>query len=185
MASVRLIASRESALREVSGDAISAAVVSILFRVLGPEAHRPRNLDSRALRELRRAASGDQLHAALRRMHAARVLEWKPWPDEQRIELLGDWPVHRLPVDWSLLHARRMREERRLDAMEGYVLCDGCRRGYLLRYFGDPDAMQSCTSCDRCLGPSGALIDGAIPPGPPAGRHALRRWVKRIHLTRK
>ncbi|HEU4632131.1 MAG TPA: HRDC domain-containing protein, partial [Gemmatimonadaceae bacterium] len=28
----------------------------------------------------------------------------------------------------------------------------GCRRAFVLRYFGDPDARAACSGCDNCLG---------------------------------
>ncbi len=38
--------------------------------------------------------------------------------------------------------------------MQGYAYAEGCRRGYVLRYFGDPEAMEHCGACDVCLGGS-------------------------------
>jgi ATP-dependent DNA helicase RecQ len=34
--------------------------------------------------------------------------------------------------------------------MDGYARTRTCRRGFMLRYFGDPDAMQYCGACDNC-----------------------------------
>jgi ATP-dependent DNA helicase RecQ len=45
---------------------------------------------------------------------------------------------------------QRRREMRRLLAMEGYAYTRGCRRGYMLRYFGDDAAQRRCTDCDNC-----------------------------------
>ncbi|HEY0760327.1 MAG TPA: RecQ family ATP-dependent DNA helicase [Acidisarcina sp.] len=39
--------------------------------------------------------------------------------------------------------------QERLEKMQGYADCTGCRREYLLRYFGD-DYTGPCNSCDRC-----------------------------------
>jgi ATP-dependent DNA helicase RecQ len=55
------------------------------------------------------------------------------------------------PPDWNLALARRRHELDRLDAMDGYARTAECRRGFVLRYFGDPDAMQHCDSCDNCM----------------------------------
>jgi ATP-dependent DNA helicase RecQ len=41
--------------------------------------------------------------------------------------------------------------------MQGYAYAEGCRRGYVLRYFGDPAAMDECGACDNCLGGHGEL----------------------------
>ncbi|MFN9202360.1 MAG: ATP-dependent DNA helicase RecQ [Gemmatimonas sp.] len=56
------------------------------------------------------------------------------------------------PVDWLALDRRRRAEIRRLDAMQGYAQTRHCRRAFVLRYFGDPDARPRCGACDRCLG---------------------------------
>lgn len=53
-------------------------------------------------------------------------------------------------IDWDDALARRRHELARLDAMDGYARSRQCRRGYILRYFGDPDAMTSCGDCDNC-----------------------------------
>ena len=58
----------------------------------------------------------------------------------------------RPPVDWQQLARRRETDVTRLDAMQEYASTNHCRRAYVLRYFGDPDARSSCGACDRCVG---------------------------------
>lgn len=60
------------------------------------------------------------------------------------------------PLDWAPLERRRAADFARLDAMEEYARTRYCRRAYLLRYFGDPDAQSQCDACDRCLEPTGS-----------------------------
>jgi ATP-dependent DNA helicase RecQ len=55
-------------------------------------------------------------------------------------------------IDWDDALARRRHELNRLDAMDGYARTRECRRGFILRYFGDPDAMAACGDCDNCQG---------------------------------
>ncbi len=57
-----------------------------------------------------------------------------------------------LPVDWDELARRRTVDMDRLDAMQQYAQTRGCRRAFVLRYFGDPDVRPACGACDRCLG---------------------------------
>jgi ATP-dependent DNA helicase RecQ len=64
---------------------------------------------------------------------------------------------HNLPVDWALLERRRQADLGRLDAMQRYAQTRYCRRAFILRYFGDPEARASCGACDRCLGTRNAL----------------------------
>lgn len=55
-------------------------------------------------------------------------------------------------IDWESLDRHRRADMSKLDAMQRYAYTNGCRRGFLLRYFGDPAAMSSCDGCDICLG---------------------------------
>jgi ATP-dependent DNA helicase RecQ len=55
------------------------------------------------------------------------------------------------PPDWTIALGRRRHELGRLDAMDGYARTAACRRGFVLRYFGDPDAMEHCGNCDNCI----------------------------------
>ena len=57
-------------------------------------------------------------------------------------------------IDWQDALARRRYEIARLDAMEEYARTRECRRGFVLRYFGDPDAMERCGDCDSCAAPA-------------------------------
>ncbi|HSJ15859.1 MAG TPA: ATP-dependent DNA helicase RecQ [Longimicrobiales bacterium] len=113
-------------------------------------------------RSLATAAPGDvnenQVGAVLRRLAGAGIIEARsdagPW------RLLDRSPVPRL--DWHAVRNGREREQRRLAAMLGYVETRDCRRGYVLRYYGEEPA-QRCTGCDRCLGKAGAVLPGWAP----------------------
>ncbi len=60
-------------------------------------------------------------------------------------------PIERWPVDWDTLERRRRAESSQLDVMQKYAYTDRCRRGFVLRYFGDPAATNRCEQCDNCL----------------------------------
>lgn len=60
--------------------------------------------------------------------------------------------VRWLPVDWHALERRRQADMNRLDDMQRYAQTRACRRAFVLRYFGDPEARTHCDACDRCLG---------------------------------
>lgn len=60
-------------------------------------------------------------------------------------------PIERWPVDWETLDRRRRAESSQLDVMQKYAYTDRCRRGFVLRYFGDPAATNRCEQCDNCL----------------------------------
>ncbi|HEV7706109.1 MAG TPA: ATP-dependent DNA helicase RecQ [Gemmatimonadaceae bacterium] len=61
-------------------------------------------------------------------------------------------PFSALRINWEQLDRRRAGDMGKLEAMQKYAYTTGCRRGFLLRYFGDPAASNSCTGCDICLG---------------------------------
>jgi ATP-dependent DNA helicase RecQ len=61
-------------------------------------------------------------------------------------------PLSAYPLDWSAIDRRRKNELSKLDAMQQYAYATGCRRGFVLRYFGDPAAGKDCGGCDNCLG---------------------------------
>jgi len=61
-------------------------------------------------------------------------------------------PVAKLKVDWTALNRRRAAELAKLDVMQKYAYAKTCRRGFVLRYFGDPAARSKCQGCDNCLG---------------------------------
>jgi ATP-dependent DNA helicase RecQ len=55
-------------------------------------------------------------------------------------------------IDWAILDRRRRAELAKVDAMQQYAYLKTCRRGFVLRYFGDPAARAQCAGCDNCLG---------------------------------
>ena len=61
-------------------------------------------------------------------------------------------PLSSFRIDWEMLDRHRKADMDKLDAMQRYAYTTGCRRGFLLRYFGDPAAMKSCDGCDICMG---------------------------------
>lgn len=61
-------------------------------------------------------------------------------------------PLSAFSIDWELLKRRRQTDLAKLDAMQQYAYTRGCRRSFVLRYFGDPAARAPCTGCDNCLG---------------------------------
>jgi ATP-dependent DNA helicase RecQ len=60
--------------------------------------------------------------------------------------------------------------------MQQYAYTKACRRGFVLRYFGDPAARTSCGGCDNCLGTRVEVEkDGAAAARGSASRGKARR----------
>lgn len=93
----------------------------------------------------------DEASRIFETLEEACFVEWEPGCGGELAEITLDAPADRIPIDWNAVRAGRAREIEKLRRMTGYVNCDGCRRGYVLRYFGDPEAMDRCDGCDNCL----------------------------------
>ncbi|GAA2208702.1 RecQ family ATP-dependent DNA helicase [Nonomuraea monospora] len=50
----------------------------------------------------------------------------------------------------ELDETRRRVDDSRIDMMRGYAETSGCRRRFLLAYFGEPYAPATCGACDAC-----------------------------------
>ncbi len=61
-------------------------------------------------------------------------------------------PLAKYRIDWALIDRRRAAELSKLAAVQRYAYTKECRRGFVLRYFGDPAARRRCDGCDNCLG---------------------------------
>jgi ATP-dependent DNA helicase RecQ len=114
-----------------------------------------------SLRELARFAGGDFASArlALDALQAAGVLGWRA--DTTRSGYRPTDPgaaAESLSIDWRRVATRRSVELRKLKRMEGYAYQRGCRRRYLLRYFGEDSVAWRCGSCDRCAPRSGVGV---------------------------
>ena len=97
-----------------------------------------------------RRFNADELSDSLQKLADARIVEWEPYRTANAFALVHA-PYKR---DLQEVEAHRMREQKRLDRMRAYTTHDGCRRAYLLRYFGETPEARSCGSCDNCLGSS-------------------------------
>lgn len=61
-------------------------------------------------------------------------------------------PISKFAIDWELIDRRRAGDLSKLQAVQKYAYTKECRRGFVLRYFGDPAARRRCDGCDNCLG---------------------------------
>jgi ATP-dependent DNA helicase RecQ len=92
----------------------------------------------------------EAVRRAVHALEADRIIHYEPPFMGRGVRLAEPVEPDRLEVDWAALAQKAALAQRKLDLMKEYVFADGCRRGYLLRYFGDPEAPESCGNCDAC-----------------------------------
>jgi ATP-dependent DNA helicase RecQ len=196
---VRLLATPERIRRELAERADELGFLRGLWRAAGgAELERGAELNWRTLD---RAAGGpDRAASLLDALQDRGFVEWRAFHGEGIWLLDRETPVNRLPIDWRGLEARKESELRKLQKMQGYAYTENCRRGFVLKYFGDPAAMDSCGACDNCLGTaparkrggeprerrrSPAAAAGGAPPSPAMDAAALRLRNLRRELSKK
>jgi ATP-dependent DNA helicase RecQ len=149
-AHVRLLATPERIKRELTGEANSElGLLRALWRGVGPA------LETGAVIDLDGLPPG--LSGSLRAVPLLESLQDKQFLVWERLGsglYLTDRKAEmsRFGVDWALLDRRRAAELSKLQAVQKYAYTKECRRGFVLRYFGDPAARQKCSGCDNCLG---------------------------------
>jgi len=71
----------------------------------------------------------------------------------------GPEPVEAVKSASAAQDARATVDESRLTMMRAYAETRGCRRRFILTYFGEP-AADECFSCDRCISNAARAFDG-------------------------
>jgi ATP-dependent DNA helicase RecQ len=146
---VRLLATPDRISRELRGDReLDRRVLRALWRACGRRLEIGADID---LDELPSGFNGSMgLVPVLERLKAEQFVLWNRTGGGFRLDPKCAGGAS-LPVDWSALDRRRRTDLGRLDAVQHYSQTRACRRAFVLRYFGDPDARANCGACDRCL----------------------------------
>jgi ATP-dependent DNA helicase RecQ len=66
-------------------------------------------------------------------------------------------------IDWKHEETKHRADLDKLRQMQGYAYQRGCRRRYILQYFGE-DGRWRCGACDRCLPSARRIIPGWSAP---------------------
>jgi ATP-dependent DNA helicase RecQ len=98
--------------------------------------------------------SREQLIAALRGLEDRGYLGWEPAERTGGVRLLRLGEP--LSIDPSELQRRKRHELEKLAQMQSYAR-SGCRRRFLLEYFGQEPPWARCGTCDQCRGSSEEL----------------------------
>jgi ATP-dependent DNA helicase RecQ len=147
---VRLLAAPERIKREVTGEANpELGLLRALWRGVGPALRTGAvvNIDG-----LPPGLGGAAACAPL--LDALQGKQFLVWERLGTGLYLADKsaPLSTFKVDWGLIDRRRAAELSKLQAVQKYAYTKECRRGFVLRYFGDPAARRRCSGCDNCLG---------------------------------
>ena len=148
---VRLLATPQRIKRELgeTQDSMELGVLRAMWRVTGSALEQGASIDLEGLPPGFGGAAG--VMPLLDALQDRQFLEWKRAGGGNTVE----HPQRELAsfaIDWETLDRRRRAELAKLDAMQQYAYLKSCRRGFVLRYFGDPAARSQCGGCDNCLG---------------------------------
>ena len=147
---VRLLATPDRIKRELGAeDALRLGLLRSLWRVAGDALYDGAIVDLDALPPGFGGAVGSM--PLLESLELEQFLEWHRLGGGDHVVNMKR-PLAAYHIDWAALDRRRRAELAKLESMQGYAYTTGCRRGYVLRYFGDPAAGKDCGGCDNCLG---------------------------------
>jgi len=159
LVSVRLTASPERIRREIAGDANpELGLLRALWRIAGESLNTGATIDLESLPPGLTGRAGGA--ALLDSLQSRQFLVWDRLGGGMK---LADprAPLAAFRIDWASIDRRRTAELSKLDAVQRYAYTKACRRGFVLRYFGDPAARARCEGCDNCLGIAVAPVPAA------------------------
>ncbi len=169
---VRLLATPERIKRELGGnDSLELGILRAMWRVAGKALSDGAPIDLSGLPPGFGGSSGAL--PLLDALQSRQFLEWHRGSSGAQLTAAAK-PLTAFRIDWITIDRRRKADLQKLDAMQQYAYTKGCRRGFVLRYFGDPAARTSCSGCDNCLGTRVEVERGAAPE-PARSRSSGRR----------
>jgi ATP-dependent DNA helicase RecQ len=159
---VRLLATPARIKREFGdSDSLELGVLRALWRVAGESLNDGATIDLGGLPPGFGGSSGAS--RLLDALEARQFVEWRRCGAGAMLTSPKK-PITAFRIDWAAIDRRRKADLQKLDAMQQYAYTKGCRRGFVLRYFGDPAARSSCEGCDNCLGTRVDVERGASQP---------------------
>jgi ATP-dependent DNA helicase RecQ len=165
---VRLLATPERIKREVTGEAnAELGLLRALWRGVGPALRTGAVVD---LDGLPPGLGGNAACAPL--LDSLQDRQFLAWERLGSGLYLADKTaaLSKFRIDWSIIDRRRAAELSKLQAVQKYAYTKECRRGFVLKYFGDPAARSRCSGCDNCLGIAAVATVDEDEPRTPRGR---------------
>jgi ATP-dependent DNA helicase RecQ len=156
---VRLLATPARIKRELGdGNSMELGLLRAMWRVAGESLNEGALIDLDGLPPGFGRASGAA--PLLDALQSRQFLEWKRANPGNALTN-PKRPLSAFRIDWRSMERRRTADLQKLDAVQQYAYTKGCRRGFVLRYFGDAAARPTCTGCDNCLGTHIEVEQGA------------------------
>ncbi|HEU4787528.1 MAG TPA: ATP-dependent DNA helicase RecQ [Gemmatimonadaceae bacterium] len=158
---VRLLATPQRIKRELTEqNSLELGILRAMWRVAGSALSEGAPIDLDGLPPGFGGASGAM--PLLEALQSRQFVEWKRCGSGATLSAPRK-PLTAFAIDWAAIERRRKADLQKLDAMQQYAYTKGCRRGFVLRYFGDAAARTSCDGCDNCLGTRVDVEQGAAP----------------------
>ena len=133
---VRLLATPARIKRELGeNDSLELGILRAMWRVAGDALNDGAPIDLDGLPPGFGGGSGAM--PLLDALRDRQFVEWKRLGGGAALAKPGK-PLTAFPIDWATIDRRRRADLQKLDAMQQYAYTKGCRRGFVLRYFGDP-----------------------------------------------
>ncbi|MEO8580239.1 MAG: ATP-dependent DNA helicase RecQ [Gemmatimonadales bacterium] len=176
---VRLLATPDRIKRELTGEANSElGLLRALWRGVGPALRTGAVVD---LNGLPPGLGGPVTCTPL--LDALQSRQFLVWEKLGAGLYLSDRKaaLPKYSVDWATIDRRRDAELSKLQAVQRYAYTRECRRGFVLKYFGDPAAKAKCKGCDNCLGVTVAAV--AKGEAPRARRREKKPGESRARLA--
>ncbi|MFP4623310.1 MAG: ATP-dependent DNA helicase RecQ [Gemmatimonadota bacterium] len=152
---IRVIASPARAADELGREPTARLLLEAIRAGVGPKlAHRWAPLPPA---DLLPAVSPPDQHRLLDSLKERGLVDWRPRGIGAAYRLLERLERPDFGVDWAWEEKKHRADLGKLQKMQGYAYQRGCRRRYILRYFGE-DAPWRCRGCDRCLPPDRRIV---------------------------
>lgn len=162
---VRVIGSHARAKEALPAEPTALVLLDAIRSALGPDqAHRWAPVPPEDV--LPAIASTDRARI-MGRLRELGLIDWRPRGMGASYLLLPGFDHVGHGIDWERQTRKHRHDLEKLRRMQGYAYQRGCRRHYLLQYFGDSPPRR-CGHCDLCLPDARRIL-----PGWPAPRRRV------------
>jgi ATP-dependent DNA helicase RecQ len=164
---VRVIASEARGREALAADPVALLVLESVRAALRPE-HAHLWAPMPPADRLPALADADRA-AIMERLRDLGLVDWKPRGMGARYTLGAPFYDDGHGVDWEREREKHLHDLEKLRRMQGYAYQRGCRRRYILEYFGE-SAPWRCGRCDQCLPAPRRILPGWSAPRRRLGR---------------